>query len=344
MPTQFNFLKDFKWNSLVVALLVAVVFLLALAATQQPAWARTQESRSADLAHVSQAGIATGEAQGSTTGDALLRRAPVTWTGNPGIYVYTVRAGDSWIAISQRFGTTYSELREINAELWTIRGVVIRPGDEMAIPTLSAAQVGPSTNYVVAPGDSWYKIADTYGVSFWDLRSDNPALWARRGEYIRPGDEMIIKNIPTFASRGTDPARSVASTAPAAPSAVTLPSTEVGMPVPVHQLPEGATLYVVRPGDSWFRIAATYGIEFEKLRSANQNLWLVRGQALRVGDQMVIPPHGTPPPPIDIRVVPGEPADADEEAEDTAPEGNVPVEGDDSGEAELEDPSEDTKE
>jgi LysM repeat protein len=343
MLTQFNFLKDFKWNSLVVALLVAVVFLLALAATQQPAWARTQESRAADLTHISQAGIATGESQGSTTGDALLRRAPVTWTGNPNIYVYTVRAGDSWIAISQRFGTTYSELREINAELWTIRGVVIRPGDEMAIPTLSAAQVGPSTNYVVASGDSWYKIADTYGVSYWDLRSDNSVLWARRGVYIRPGDAMIINNIHAASSRTDSATASVTSdratsTASVAPGVAALPSTEVGMPVPVHQLPEGATLYVVRPGDSWFRIAATYGIEFEKLRSANQNLWLVRGQALRVGDQMVIPPHGTPPPPIDIRVSPDQPADADEET------GDGTVEGDESGEAELEDPSEDTEE
>jgi hypothetical protein len=52
------------------------------------------------------------------------------------------------------------------------------------------------------------------------------------------------------------------------------------------------------------------------LRIANQELWAARGQSIRIGDQMVIPPHGSPPPPPEIRLVPVEPGESagDEEA------------------------------
>jgi LysM repeat protein len=297
MRTSLYCLRGFKWNRLVVAFLFSLFSLTALASIQQPAWASPPENRTPDLDHVSQSGNSTGTSQGSTTGNPSLGPTPENLTPDPHVYVYTVRSRDTWIGIAQRFGIAYSDLREVNAALWFRRGVVIHPGDQMTIPSIAAVQVGPALQYTVVAGDSWYQIAETFGVSYRDLQSDNSGLWVRRGVYIQPGDQMTIFNVQTLPSSTTDSATSETSVPF---SATTLPTTEVGIPVPVHQLPEGATLYVVRPGDSWFTIAAAHGVEFEKLRATNQNLWRVRGQALRVADEMVIPPHGTPPPPIDI--------------------------------------------
>jgi LysM repeat protein len=338
MRSPLIFLREFKWNLAAAALLAAALLLLVFALTYRPVLAMGQNddvaNRPVELDGVEQSGSTGGSAQNVTGAETSVERAPRVQTTVSDPYVYKVRAGDSWIAIARKFGTTYGDLRETNPELWSRRGVVIRPGDEMAIPGMSAVQMGPTIQYIVAPGDSWYRIAGTFGVSFWDLRLDNPALWARRGVYIRPGDQMTIRDVQVVTATGedADPGK-VSTVAPATRGTTTLPSTEVGMPVPVHQLPEGATLYIVRPGDTWFSIAAKFGVEFEKLRAANPNLWRVRGQALRVNDQMVIPPHGTPPPPIDIKVAPGEPVEEDDEeavppapGEDEATEPDEPVE------------------
>lgn len=252
---------------------------------------------------------------------------------DPDAFVYRVRQGEYWILIARKFGVSYAELRNANPELWTLRGEIIRPGDEMAIPGLTAADQWPTEEYTVQPGDSWYAIADHFGVSFWDLRLDNLGLWSRRGEVIHPGDVMEIVNpakTADFAVGGEVSEATAASTpAPAAepesapeeaagedagaesmatpePPVATEPgtlptATSAGPPFRVTNPPADATIYSVRPGDSWFRIAGRYGMEFEKLRGANLELWALRGQNIRPADEMIIPAHGSPPPPIEVK-------------------------------------------
>jgi LysM repeat protein len=260
---------------------------------------------------------------------------------DPDAYVYTVRLGEYWIGIARRFGIEYPELRAANPELWNLRKEVIRPGDQMVIPNLSGEEMVEPITYMVTYGDSWYKIADTFGVSYWDLRLDNTRLWKRRGIYIRPGDEMILRGIqqmPVAAQEEARAAEMVDDAEEVTPSEEEVqqpaettesplltpeqPATTIGTPLPpssaeapilTPETPEGAALYTVRPGDSWFRIAAAYGIPFLDLRTANPALWAARGQTLRVGDQMVIPPHGSPPPPPEIRLVPVDPEEVIEE-------------------------------
>jgi LysM repeat protein len=273
---------------------------------------------------------------------------------DPNAYVHTVRLGEYWIGIAQHFGLEYPELRTANPELWELRGEVIRPGDQMVIPTLSADEMGEPIRYTVAFGDSWYKIAEAFGVSYWDLRLDNLDLWKRRGIYIRPGDEMVVRGVTANVTAAESEARAeevaVEETTPPAEEDVTPPAEEAqqpaettetpvltpaepapstGSPLPpssapppivAPETPPGSTLYTVRPGDSWFSIAATYGIPFIDLRTANPELWSTRGQSLRVGDQLVIPPHGSPPPPPEIRLVPMEPEETPA-AEEGAEEG-----------------------
>lgn len=280
----------------------------------------------------------------TTTAPPYNRRQAFT-VQDPSAYVHTVRPGESWIAISQQYGIEYPDLREANPELWTLRDTIIRPGDQMVIPTLNAGEMPTALDYTVQYRDSWYKIAESFGINYWDLRLDNITLWHRRGIYIRPGDTLIIRGatqnfesaqprIETVTeealessdeeSAETDTGETDVEEAPAveAPAVVeapsgdnsaALPSAGTGGPYMVGQLPQGTALYVIRPGDSWFAIAAANGISFIDLRVLNAGLWAARGQSLRVGDQMIIPANAEPIPP-DIRTAPQETPAAQEEA------------------------------
>ncbi len=277
---------------------------------------------------------------------------------DPDAFVYTVRLGEYWILIARKFGVSYDELRGANPDLWTQRGELIWPGDEMSIPGLTAADAWETIDYVVEPGDSWYAIAHKFGVTYWDLRLDNLGLWRMRQTVIRPGDVMQIVNpkpsVPVAVEEPGDASataeESVATEAPeetqpeetqseetqpeetqpeetqpeetqpeesdsqpaapdtTAPDTTTpggLPTTTVGGPAfIVTNPPADALIYSVRTGDSWFGIAARYGFTFENLRTANQELWALRGQNIRPADEMIIPAHGSPPPPMEIRTAP----------------------------------------
>jgi len=82
------------------------------------------------------------------------------------------------------------------------------------------------------------------------------------------------------------------------------PTIGSGPPFHVTNPPADAVIYSVRPGDSWYIIGNRYGIAFERLRAANPELWALRGQDIRPADEMIIPEHGSPPPPIEIKTAP----------------------------------------
>lgn len=255
---------------------------------------------------------------------------------DPNAFVYTVRLGEYWILIARKFGVSYTELRAANSVLWALRGELIWPGDEMAIPGLSAADQWQTLEYTVAPGDSWYAIASRFGVNYWDLRLDNLGLWRRRAALIQPGDQMQIVNpkstdaaaptqaesatpAPTAATQPASTQSASAATATPAPAPENASSTPTAQaaapgalptaapsspPFRVTNPPADGVIYSVRPGDSWFGIASRFGITFEQLRSVNPELWALRGQDIRPADEMIIPAHGSPPPPLEIKTVP----------------------------------------
>lgn len=303
---------------------------------------------------------AAAEAETATEATAASAGASVETSVAADPFVYTVRPGDYWIFIARKYQTEYGALREANPALWMKRGEIIRPGDQVVVPGLTAVDMIPPVQYTVESGDSWYKIADKFAVSFWHLILDNPALWGRRGPVIRPGDEMVITEVsqpPTqqVAEASTQTSEASAETAsaeteqpatdtemetdqpavdqPEKETSVVIPVAPVREPVPAPQEPVNGTIYTVGIGDSWYKIANRFGISFYKLRSANPALWVQRGQALRPGDKMVIPEHGTPPPPPEIKSAPGEKEPATGEAPDaeidTIPSGSYTVqEGD----------------
>lgn len=123
---------------------------------------------------------------------------------------------------------------------------------------------GDGCRYVVRPGDTLFRIAVRYGVSWWYLAQINRLY---NPNYIYAG--MIL-----FVPCGGEPPYPPPPRTPCGPS----------------------QKYDVQPGDNLFRIALNYGSTVNAIRDAN-NLW---GRVLRPGTTILIPcPQRTPMPPVD---------------------------------------------
>ena len=187
-------------------------------------------------------------------------------------YVYTVRMGEFWSLIANRFNMTPGLIQGANEDLWELRGEEIQPGDQLTIPGLGAADMIPPTLYTVEDGDSWNELAGKFSETFLDLILDNFDLWTLRGVDLEAGDEIVISNLPSELTSGA-----------------ALPSSAAG-PLFAEQkraaaLSNSDGLYVVQPGDTWETVAADTGIAISALKEVNP---VFSEQELRPGDVLRI--------------------------------------------------------
>ena len=136
--------------------------------------------------------------------------------------VYEVQAGDSWERIAGRYSVTYLDLLLDNFNLWALRGVDIRAGDEITIrhlpgevrnvgasrgwadgpPLLASSYVAAgkertrtqtSSNlagtYTVQPGDTWESVGAETGINVEALKEVN-SEYSKRA--LEPGDILRI--------------------------------------------------------------------------------------------------------------------------------------------------------
>ena len=196
---------------------------------------------------------------------------------DPHAYVYTVRIGEFWDLIAERFYSTTDRLKEANLELWLLRGEEIQPGDQMVIPGLAATDMIPPTFYSVEEGDSWDKIADTFSLTFLDLLLDNFDLWAQRGVDIQSGDSITINHLaPALAKLSGSSRTALAAADTPSNSAVEPPSSEQGT-------------YVVQQGDTWELIAAETGISMLALKKSESNACRPGAPARRCRPRLLVP-------------------------------------------------------
>ena len=104
---------------------------------------------------------------------------------------YTIRPGDSWWLIANRFGMDMYQLAQLNG--MSINNV-IHPGQKIKVKGTikNGAKPVKNTNtsfYVVKPGDSWWSIAAKHGLSMYALASCNgKTIYS----VIHPGDRLTI--------------------------------------------------------------------------------------------------------------------------------------------------------
>nr|DAT40757.1 MAG TPA: Cpl 1 lysin [Caudoviricetes sp.] len=153
---------------------------------------------------------------------------------------YTIRPGDSWWSIANRFGMDMYQLAQLNG---MSINTVIHPGQKIRVKGTIKNGAKPIKNnntsfYVVKPGDSWWSIAAKHGLSMYTLAARNGKTICT---VIHPGDRLTI-------SRQTD-----------------------------------TRAYTVRRGDTLSGIAGRLGVSVSALASRNHisNInWIYIGQRL----------------------------------------------------------------
>lgn len=165
----------------------------------------------------------------------------------PGTFAYAIAPGDTLNGLAARFGTSVPALISANP---AVNPNALRVGQVICIPRQMVYPACPEGNYyTLRRGDLLWQIARFYNISLDDLLEANPGI----DPYgLRAGQVICIP---------------------------------VATP-PVRRCPEGADVYVVRPGDTYFTIARRRGISVDSLLRANPN---VNPDALLIGQQICVP-------------------------------------------------------
>ena len=132
-----------------------------------------------------------------------------------------------------------------------------------AVVLAAATPAAATQQYTVAANDTLYSIARRFGVSVDYLAQVNAIRDPGR---IRVGAVLVIPS---------------PRSGPRQPRATAAPSGR-----PISSTPSFTSLYVVRPGDTLFRLARTYGVSVDALQRANG---LTSPDHVRVGQILRIP-------------------------------------------------------
>ena len=214
-------------------------------------------------------GLTQYDAGGSSTASPARPQAPATGGGS-----YTVQAGDSYWRIANKYGISIEELQRLNGT----SSYFLYPGQSLVVPgsasttsgsasstsssTTSTRSAAPAAggSYTVQAGDSYWRIANKYGISIQELQRLNGT-----SDYtLHPGQSIKVPGSGTNASASSNSSSASTSTTSAAPAA-------------------GGS-YTVQAGDSYWRIANKYGISISELQRLNgtSNYFLYPGQSLKV--------------------------------------------------------------
>lgn len=123
---------------------------------------------------------------------------PVTPPETGGNQYYTVVAGDSFWRIANLFGLTVDELLALNG--FSSASHPIHPGDRLIVKKGTEEPTPPTTPptgevqyYTVVAGDSFWKIANQFGLTVDELLSING--FSSVNTIIHPGDRLIVKKV-----------------------------------------------------------------------------------------------------------------------------------------------------
>ena len=214
-------------------------------------------------------GLTQYDAGGSSTASPARPQAQATGGGS-----YTVQAGDSYWRIANKYGISIEELQRLNGT----SSYFLYPGQSLVVPgsasttsgsasstsssTTSTRSAAPAAggSYTVQAGDSYWRIANKYGISIQELQRLNGT-----SDYtLHPGQSIKVPGSGTNVSASSNSSSASTSTTSAAPAA-------------------GGS-YTVQAGDSYWRIANKYGISISELQRLNgtSNYFLYPGQSIKV--------------------------------------------------------------
>lgn len=111
---------------------------------------------------------------------------------------YIVREGDTLNSVADRYGISLKALIDLNPDL---RQRSLVAGMQICVPKVNVRPSCPNGSYyVIKEGDSFYKIAQKYGISLNRLMRANPAS---NPYNLRVGEEICIPEEPVNCPFGT---------------------------------------------------------------------------------------------------------------------------------------------
>lgn len=209
---------------------------------------------------------------------------------------YTVQSGDSLYSIARRFNTTVSEIIELN----NLSTTVLQVGQQLRIPTSNNIPPSINTNtYTVKSGDSLYSIANRFNTTVDELKRLNNLT----SNNLQIGKQLII---PTSTTNPTPPSsNTIQYTVQSGDSLwkiANIYDTTVdeirrinNLSSNILQIGQVLTIpttsnnnyieYIVKSGDSLWKIANTYNTTVNEIRQLNN----LTSNTLQIGQVLRIP-------------------------------------------------------
>ncbi|GAB6087828.1 LysM peptidoglycan-binding domain-containing protein [Alkaliphilus crotonatoxidans] len=178
-----------------------------------------------------------------------------------GTTAYTIRSGDTFFSLAQRFNTTVEAIQRANPGVdprnLQIGQVICIPGT----PTPPPPGGCPSgtTAYTIRSGDTFFNLAQRFNTTVEAIQRANPGVDPNN---LQIGQRICIPGTPT--------------------------------PPPPGGCPSGTTAYTIRAGDTFFNLAQRFNTTVEAIQRANPG---VDPNNLQIGQRICIPGRPTPPPP-----------------------------------------------
>ena len=145
----------------------------------------------------------------------------------PGGQLYTVRSGDTLFRIAQRFNVSLDALIRANPQITNPDRLQV--GQRICIPGVAPPTCQGGTLYTIRQGDTFFSLAQRFGVTVDQLIAANPGVDPDR---LQIGQQICI---PGVAPPGC----------------------------------EGGFLYTIRAGDTFFSLAQRFGVTVDELIDAN---------------------------------------------------------------------------
>ncbi|HHW70257.1 MAG TPA: LysM peptidoglycan-binding domain-containing protein [Clostridiales bacterium] len=173
-----------------------------------------------------------------------------SWKAPPcprGTMPYVIQSGDTFYKLAQRFNTTVAAISAVNPGVDPNN---LQIGQVICIPVTKPAPICPpgTIMYTIKAGDTFYALAARFGTTVEAIMRVNPGVDPKN---LQIGQVVCIPMVS---------------------------------PVPI--CPPGSVVYVIKAGDTFYKLASRFGTTVEAIMKANPG---VDPKNLQIGQRICIP-------------------------------------------------------